>query len=58
MAWRTSTYSNNTGGQCVEVAGTRQGTFVRDTQNRHLGYLAVPAREWGAFLSGVRSDLL
>ncbi|WP_262391333.1 DUF397 domain-containing protein [Nocardiopsis sp. CNR-923] len=29
---------------------------VRDTRNRHLGYLAVPAGEWTALLVSVRVD--
>ncbi|MDA0566982.1 DUF397 domain-containing protein [Streptomonospora sp. S1-112] len=53
--WHKSSYSGGQGGACVEVAeGAR--TLVRDTQNRHLGLLAFPAREWSAFLTVVRED--
>ena len=35
-AWRTSSYSGANGGQCVEIAGRRDGArvLVRDTKNR------------------------
>lgn len=49
-SWRKSSYSNGQGGNCVEartdVATSR--VLLRDTQNRGLGHLAVPVREWGA----------
>ncbi|MDT0329543.1 DUF397 domain-containing protein [Nocardiopsis lambiniae] len=47
--WHTSSYSNQQGGHCVEVAEGAV-TAVRDTQNRHLGHLDVPAAEWTALL--------
>ncbi|MFC4565762.1 DUF397 domain-containing protein [Nocardiopsis mangrovi] len=52
IPWHKSTYSNQTGGHCVEVS---EGsiTRVRDTRNRELGTLAFPAREWRAFLAVV-----
>lgn len=45
--WHTSSYSNSQGA-CFEVA---EGaiTGIRDSQNRHLGHLDVPASEWNAF---------
>ncbi|WP_431887466.1 DUF397 domain-containing protein [Nocardiopsis alba] len=47
--WHKSTYSS--GGQnCVEVAEGAT-THLRDTQNRALAELNLPAREWSAFLS-------
>ncbi|WP_431871196.1 DUF397 domain-containing protein [Nocardiopsis eucommiae] len=52
--WKKSTYSNGTGGDCVEACATGQGAAVRDTQNRHLGQLDASAREWEAFLAVVR----
>ncbi|GAA0979087.1 MULTISPECIES: DUF397 domain-containing protein [Nocardiopsidaceae] len=52
IEWHKSSYSAN-GANCVEVA---EGpvTGVRDTQNRELGHLAVPAPEWAALVSAVR----
>ncbi|NYH55527.1 hypothetical protein HNR06_005116 [Nocardiopsis arvandica] len=50
--WHKSSYSGNEG-HCVEVAeGTVTG--VRDSQNRKLGHLDVPAVEWTALVSAVR----
>ncbi|WP_017570544.1 DUF397 domain-containing protein [Nocardiopsis halotolerans] len=50
--WHKSSYSGNEG-HCVEVAEGAV-TGVRDTQNRELGHLDVPAAEWTALISAVR----
>lgn len=54
--WNKSTYSNGSGGHCVEARATDQGAAVRDTQNRQLGHLDAPSEEWKAFLGAVRSQ--
>ncbi|MEU3233620.1 DUF397 domain-containing protein [Nocardiopsis alba] len=47
--WHKSSYS--TGAQnCVEVA-KGPTTHLRDTQNRALAELNLPAHEWSAFLT-------
>jgi hypothetical protein len=47
--WHKSTYSS--GGQnCVEVSEGAT-THLRDTQNRALAELNLPAHEWSAFLT-------
>ena len=52
--WRKSTYSDASGGQCVEVAS--DGTvLVRDTTNRDGGTLAFSAPAWERFLGTIRS---
>ncbi|MFV2197045.1 DUF397 domain-containing protein [Nocardiopsis sp. LOL_012] len=53
LPWHKSTYSDGAH-NCVEVA---EGpvTGVRDTRNRELGHLDVPAREWAALLASVRA---
>ncbi|GAA0973074.1 DUF397 domain-containing protein [Nocardiopsis tropica] len=53
-ARRTSSYSGKSG-ECVEVA---EGvvTAVRDTRHRELGHLTVPAAEWSALVSAVRTS--
>ncbi|WP_433696784.1 DUF397 domain-containing protein [Nocardiopsis sp. CA-288880] len=50
--WHKSSYSGNEGA-CVEIA---EGpvTGIRDTQNRELGHLDVPAPEWTALMNAVR----
>ena len=52
--WNKSSYSNGSGGDCVEARATESGAAVRDTQNRHLGHLDATAPEWAAFLEAVR----
>jgi len=53
MDWRTSTYSNANGGQCVEVASAK-GVTVRDTANRDGGTLSFSADAWQEFLGTLR----
>ncbi|RNL85586.1 DUF397 domain-containing protein [Halostreptopolyspora alba] len=54
--WRTSSYSNSKGGNCVEVAGTTAcGVAVRDTRHREQGYLVFDSAAWAAFLREVRA---
>ena len=48
-AWRKSSYSGSSGGNCVEVAGTVGAVMVRDTKNRDALTLAFPPRAWAAF---------
>jgi hypothetical protein len=52
MTWHKSSYSQGGAYNCVEVAEGAV-TLVRDTQNRELGMLEIPAREWVAFLAEV-----
>ncbi|MFB8766804.1 DUF397 domain-containing protein [Nocardiopsis alba] len=52
--WHKSSYSNAEGGQCVEVSEGRT-TNVRDTRNRSLSELSMPASEWSALLSALRT---
>jgi len=55
MAWHKSSYSQGGASSCVEVAEGAV-TLVRDTQNRDLGMLQVPAREWAAFIAAVSAE--
>ncbi|GAA1439062.1 DUF397 domain-containing protein [Nocardiopsis tropica] len=54
-SWHKSSYSGARG-DCVEVA---EGVTVRvrDTQNRPLGYLAIPANEWNSLVSTLRTSV-
>ncbi|MEU3139373.1 DUF397 domain-containing protein [Nocardiopsis alba] len=52
--WHKSTYSGNEGA-CVEVA-EGPTTSVRDTRHRGLAELSVPASEWTALLSTLRTN--
>ncbi|WP_370013445.1 DUF397 domain-containing protein [Nocardiopsis sp. Huas11] len=53
--WRKSGYSNGEGGDRVETRLTRERSRVamRDTRNRELGHLSLPAGEWAAFLGTI-----
>ncbi|GAA3750246.1 DUF397 domain-containing protein [Salinactinospora qingdaonensis] len=56
--WHKSSYSNQTGGHCVEVAEAVAAVYVRDTQHRERGHLAFSPAEWAALLSEVKHDRL
>ncbi|WP_282700911.1 DUF397 domain-containing protein [Streptomyces sp. CC219B] len=51
VRWRKSSYSNGTGGECVEVADTTSGvTPVRDSKNPQGPALVFPTRAWALFV--------
>jgi hypothetical protein len=52
-AWRTSSYSDGNGGQCVEVAADG-GIMVRDTTNREDGTLAFTSEAWATFTRSLK----
>jgi hypothetical protein len=52
--WRTSSYTGNGGGNCVEVADAASVVLVRDTKDRDGAVLAVPAGAWQAFTATLR----
>jgi hypothetical protein len=54
MNWRKSSFSADTGGECVETASGAGVILVRDTTNRDGGTLAFGAGAWAAFLASVR----
>lgn len=56
--WRKSTYSNSSGGSCIEVAEAKRTVMVRDTKQAHLGdrrtVLSVAPDAWRKFLDTVK----
>ncbi|MET7296300.1 DUF397 domain-containing protein [Streptomyces griseoloalbus] len=54
--WRKSSYSGNTGGDCVEVATTcpSSGVPVRDSKNPSGPVVTVGVDAWQAFVDGLR----
>ncbi|XKK39628.1 DUF397 domain-containing protein [Nocardiopsis sp. ARC36] len=52
--WNKSTYSNGSGGDCVEARRDQAAVLMRDTQNRSLGHLEASTPEWTALLAAVR----
>jgi hypothetical protein len=51
-AWRKSSYSGGTTGECVEVASAG-AVLVRDTTDRDGVVLSVPALAWSRFLAAI-----
>jgi hypothetical protein len=51
--WRKSTYSQDTGGNCVEVA-TASAVLIRDTANRDGLTLSVTTSAWSKFTSTIK----
>ncbi|MGW7335677.1 DUF397 domain-containing protein [Streptomyces sp. NPDC054808] len=57
VSWRKSSYSNTSGGECVEVApGVPSLVPVRDSKDPARGALLFAAPTWAAFLDGVRRE--
>ncbi|MFI5872279.1 DUF397 domain-containing protein [Streptomyces sp. NPDC051445] len=55
-AWRKSSYSNQEGGNCVEVAdGFRAVVPVRDSKVPHGPALCFEADSWGAFIGELKA---
>jgi hypothetical protein len=58
--WRKSSYSNGSGGSCVEVAviaatPAESGIAVRDSKDPHGPALTFTARQWSAFTAAIKS---
>ncbi|MFE0416289.1 DUF397 domain-containing protein [Streptomyces tendae] len=56
VSWRKSSYSNTSGGECVEVAPGLPLVPVRDSKDPARGALLFAAPAWVAFLDGVRRE--
>jgi hypothetical protein len=54
LDWRTSSFSGENGGSCVEVATTLAGVAVRDTKDRTRAPHLHSATAWRAFVAAVR----
>jgi hypothetical protein len=52
--WRKSSYSGDSGGSCVEVAGAPGVVWVRDTTDRDGMTLTFSARTWRTFTSTLK----
>ncbi|GCE02582.1 DUF397 domain-containing protein [Embleya hyalina] len=55
VTWRRSSFSNGTGGNCVEVAGDVPAIVpVRDSKNVPIGHLIFGAASWVALTASLR----
>ncbi|WP_106402512.1 DUF397 domain-containing protein [Actinocorallia populi] len=52
--WRKSTHSNGAGGDCIEVARTRQLIALRDSKSPNIPYLTFSPKLWKTFLANVK----
>lgn len=41
ITWRRSSYSDTSGGNCVELAGLDDAIGVRDSKNPEVGFLVL-----------------
>jgi hypothetical protein len=60
VTWRKSSYSNQDGGECLEIADNLPTPLVpvRDSKNPHGPALILPATAWASFVAAVRRDEL
>jgi hypothetical protein len=56
VAWRTSSYSGDNGGACVEVGTTGPAIAVRDSKHPDGPQLAIPAGTWKAFTNQLKAS--
>lgn len=57
--WRSSSYSADNGGQCVEVQSTEEGFLaVGDSKDRARGALVSGPSSWNDFIRAVKSAQL
>ncbi|UWM49216.1 DUF397 domain-containing protein [Streptomyces carpaticus] len=57
--WRSSSYSADNGGQCVEVQFTEEGFLaVGDSKDRARGALVSGPGPWGNFIRAVKNARL
>ncbi|MFI9584070.1 DUF397 domain-containing protein [Streptomyces sp. NPDC052236] len=54
--WFTSSYSNDQGGNCVEVAHLRDQVGVRDSKLAGSPVVAVSTPAWSGFLSSIQDS--
>lgn len=56
LLWRTSSYSDATGGECVEVAAAKDGVMVRDSKDPDGPVLALTTVAISDLLNRVRGQ--
>jgi hypothetical protein len=61
--WRKSSYSNGSGGSCVEIAllaasAGEHDVAVRDSKDPHGPALTFTTRQWRAFTAAIKSHEL
>jgi hypothetical protein len=54
LTWFKSSYSDSSGGECVEVAATRTGVHVRDSKDITRPMLHLAPGTWKRFVGTLR----
>lgn len=55
LQWRKSSYSNGSGGACVELAETADGIAVRNSNHPDAGTLTVSPADMAALIENVKA---
>lgn len=55
LIWKKSSYSGSNGGDCVEVAETRDQVLIRDSKDPDGPVLAVSPEDFGRFIRSATS---
>lgn len=55
VTWHTSSYSRNSGGDCVEVGDAARVIAVRDSKDPHGPVLAFSPQTWLRFTAQVKA---
>jgi hypothetical protein len=55
VAWRTSSYSGDNGGTCVEVGTTGRAVAIRDSKHPDGSQLAFAAATWKTFINQLKA---
>ncbi|MFE7121868.1 DUF397 domain-containing protein [Streptomyces sp. NPDC057654] len=53
-AWFKSSYSNDQGGSCVEIADCTSAVRVRDSKDTTIPGLTVSKDAWASFIASVQ----
>jgi len=56
ITWRKSSYSGNSGGQCVEVGNAARVIAVRDSKDPSGPVLAFGPQDWQRFTDRVKAS--
>ncbi|WTK71834.1 DUF397 domain-containing protein [Streptomyces sp. NBC_01515] len=56
VTWRKSSYSNTSGGECVEVASNLPLVPVRDSKNPTHGTLIFGVEAWSEFVNSAKGQ--
>ncbi|MYQ73988.1 DUF397 domain-containing protein [Streptomyces sp. SID4934] len=55
-AWKKSTYSGDTHGQCIEIQAMPEGSVaVGDSKDRSRGAFVFPAAAWANFVTEAKN---